>query len=224
MVAVTSTVQLSGVSKDINGRVLFSGVDLQQETGEITTIVGPSGVGKTTLLRIIAGQTRFSGEVRINGRQLPNAPAAELPREIALATQKPNLWDHLSAEDNVAMVRRLLFGRSKRAARSEAGEYLELLEVDSVRSQYPATLSGGERQRVNIARALATEREIILLDEVTSNIDPRRRGLLAELVKKLAADGRLIIFVTHDYVTAGKVGGRLLELQPEGLRSTQLDS
>lgn len=211
-------VKLEGVSKAFGDREVFKNVDLEVFEGEIVTIVGPSGVGKTTLLRAIAGMTDVGGQVTIGGQPAQDDGAAEDNHRLCLVTQHANLWDHLSALDNVALVRRLLHDEPRRTARRSAKRYMEALEVGSVARQFPHSLSGGEQQRVSLARGFAAETPLLLLDEVTSNVDFRRRRMIANAMLDIAKDGRSIVLVTHDLETAQALNARTFRLSPAGLQ------
>ncbi len=210
-------VKLEGVSKAFGDRELFKNVDLEVSMGEIVTIVGPSGVGKTTLLRAIAGMTDVEGQVTIGGQPAQHNGVTNGNHRLCLVTQHANLWDHLSALDNVALVRRLLHDEPRRTARRAAMRYMEALEVGGVARQYPHSLSGGEQQRVSLARGFAAETPLLLLDEVSSNVDFRRRRMIADALLDIAKSGRSIVLVTHDLETAQLLRGRTLRLTPDGL-------
>jgi ABC-type polar amino acid transport system ATPase subunit len=210
--------EIRNLSMGFNGEILFSNVNLTVVAGQIVTIIGESGVGKTTLLRAIAGLLPFNGDIVIDGRPVRRDGSNASTGPVVLVTQQPNLWDHLTALDNVALVRRLLHNESKKVARASSLEVLHILEVHIIASRYPHSLSGGEQQRVGLARGLATEKPILLLDEVTSNIDLNRRGIVARVLLSLVARGRSIIFVTHDLNTAHLITERPLELTRDGLK------
>jgi ABC-type multidrug transport system ATPase subunit len=194
-------IQLEQVSKSFNGRRLFSGINHEVRAGEILVLVGASGVGKSSLLRIVAGLLAFHGKVLINGVEI----RGEDPKPTAYTAyvgQPPGLWQHLTALENVALVRRLLFREARQQARVVSRELLEELDVVSVADRFPATLSGGEQQRVGLARGLAADRPVLLLDEVTSNVDSKRRLTVVGAVKAELAKGKCGVFATHDLETA----------------------
>lgn len=203
--------------KRFGEQILFSNVSFNVRQGEIVSVIGESGVGKTTLLRMIAGLTPFAGHISIAGERVGGQASPKDNHRLVLVTQHANLWDHLCARDNVALVRRVLRGESKKAARRKADQYLASLQVEGVGNRFPASLSGGEQQRVSLARGLAAETPLLLLDEITSNIDPVRRQVVADTMSDLAAAGRCIVFVTHDLSTAQLVGGRIFELTARGV-------
>jgi ABC-type polar amino acid transport system ATPase subunit len=134
--------------------------------------------------------------------------------------QQAFLWDHLKALDNVALVRRLALGEPTATAKANALKLLVKLEVDDVANRYPFRLSGGEQQRVSLARGLAAEADIYLLDEVTAHLDPRRRERIASLLRDLAAEGKTLIIATHDRRFAFQMSGQPFELTGSGLRPT----
>lgn len=200
-----------------NGNKIFSNVSLNVIAGQIVTIVGDSGVGKSTMLRAIAGLSPFDGQILVDGHVVKSNGINTSTGPVVLVTQQPNLWDHLTALDNIALVRLLLHNEHQKVARSKSLEILRELEVHTIADRYPHSLSGGEQQRVSLARGFATEKPILLLDEVTSNIDHNRRSIVAKALLALAEKGRSILFVTHDLNTAKLVTDSPLELTSDGL-------
>lgn len=221
MPAPSSGVELSDVVKTFDSLTLFEGVSLTVGPGEVVAILGSSGVGKTTLLRLITGQAPFGGRIRVSGTDVDSSGRGSTHPDIVFVTQQPNLWDHMSALDNVALVRRLTHREAKSEARKRAKAYLTGLDLEDIGARYPHSLSGGEQQRVALARGFAAERPILLLDEVTSSIDPDRRTIVAQAMLAYARQGRTIIFVTHDTNIARVVDSNPLELTARGLLSAK---
>lgn len=206
-----ASVQLEGVSKHFGSRTLFSNLSFTIKSGELFVMTGPSGSGKTTLLRMIAGLVGFDGTIQVRGQSVvPGTPTQDL----VLIPQQPSLWEHLTALENVSLVRRLLFGEQHADSHQSAMSYLAKLDVAEAANRYPRALSGGESQRVGLARGLATERAIFLLDEITANIDSARKDIVADLVKILSAAGKTIVMVTHDPEIV-----RMLGVEPYKLHS-----
>ncbi len=200
---------------------MFEDVNLNLERGHVVAIVGESGVGKTSLLRAIAGLGPFLGRIEVDGQSLVNGKHSAENSGAVLVTQQANLWDHLRVIDNVALVRFLRFGESRRIGRRRALEFLSKLEIDELASRYPFRLSGGEQQRVSLARGLAAEATLLLLDEVTSNIDAERRQLVIEAIRIYVQARRGAILATHDLATANALGNQMLELNRFGLAPLQ---
>ncbi len=177
-------------------------------TGQITVFVGPSGCGKTTSLRMINRMIEPShGAVLIDGKDTRSIDAPTLRRGIGYVIQNAGLFPHRTVLDNVATVP-LLQGQNKRAARAAAGELLARVGLDTAMgNRYPAQLSGGQQQRVGVARALAADPPVLLMDEPFSAVDPVvRTQLQDELIRLQAELGKTIVFVTHDIDEAVKLG------------------
>ena len=181
-------------------------------------LVGSSGSGKTTLLRVVNRMVEpTSGRVLINGADVREADPVELRRSIGYVLQDGGLMPHRTVADNVATVP-ILNGTPRREARSAALELLERVGLDpKLGSRYPAQLSGGQRQRVGVARALAAEPEILLMDEPFGAVDPIvRRELQDELVRLQGEIGKTVVFVTHDVEEAFRLGDEVVVLGKGG--------
>ena len=191
-------------------------ISLSVPTGEFLALVGPSGAGKTTLLRIVAGlQPGYTGRVRIGPRDVTQVPARA--RNIGFVFQNYALFRHMSVADNVAFGLRIR-PRARRPDRAaiaaRVAELLELVQVGSLATRYPAQLSGGQRQRVALARALATEPELLLLDEPFGALDPVVRKDIRTWLRALHDRlGLTSILVTHDQEEALEVADRIAVLR-----------
>ncbi len=177
-------------------------------TGKITVFVGPSGCGKTTSLRMINRMIEpTSGTVLIDGVDTRSIDAPKLRRGIGYVIQNAGLFPHRTVLDNIATVP-VLDGQSRKAARAIAGELLERVGLpESMGRRYPAQLSGGQQQRVGVARALAADPPVMLMDEPFSAVDPVVRAQLQDEFTRLQAElGKTIVFVTHDIDEAVKLG------------------
>ena len=188
---------------------------------KLVTITGQSGVGKSTLLRAIAGLTSFEGRIEVGGGPVDMRSSRALRTKCILVLQHANLWDHLTSIDNVALVRRILHKETHARARQVALSYLELLEVSGASRQYPVSLSGGEQQRVSLARGFAAETPLLLLDEITSQVDLHRRSIIVQAIKSAVLDGRSVVLVTHDLETAALLQSPTFRLMPHGLEEIQ---
>jgi osmoprotectant transport system ATP-binding protein len=187
--------------------------------GEICVLVGPSGCGKTTTMKMINRLVEpTSGRITIDGRDVMSLPAVDLRRGIGYVIQQVGLFPHLTIGRNVTVVPELLgWERSRIAARMD--ELLELVGLDpaAYRDRYPSELSGGERQRVGVARALAADPPLLLMDEPFGAVDPiRRERLQNELLRLQERVRKTIVFVTHDVDEAIKMGDRIAVLQIGG--------
>jgi osmoprotectant transport system ATP-binding protein len=188
--------------------------------GEICVLVGPSGCGKTTTMKMINRLVEpTSGRVLIDGEDVTKLPAVELRRRIGYVIQQVGLFPHMTVAENVAVVPRLLGWRPTRI-HDRVEELLGLVGLDAevYRGRYPAHLSGGERQRVGVARALAADPPVMLMDEPFGAVDPiRRGGLQNEFLRLQAQVRKTIVFVTHDVDEAIKMADRIAILRIGGI-------
>ena len=207
-----TAIRYTGVSKVFpNGTTAVDNLNLEIPTGSLTVFVGPSGCGKTTSLRMLNRMVEpSSGTVEVNGRNVADVPAAQLRRSMGYVMQQSGLMPHRTVEDNIATVPRLN-GVSKSTARANARELLGSVGLDeSLATRYPAQLSGGQQQRVGVARALAADPPILLMDEPFSAVDPVvRQDLQRELLDLQKRLHRTIVFVTHDIDEAITLGNRV---------------
>lgn len=207
-----------------DGTRAVDGLSLEAPTGRITVLVGPSGCGKTTSLRMINRMIEpSSGTIAIDGRDVASLNPDELRRGIGYVIQSGGLFPHRTVVDNIATVPRLL-GRSRRQARSEAMELLQRMGLDAdLAGRYPAQLSGGQQQRVGVARALAADPPVMLMDEPFSAVDPQVRAQLQDEFLRLQSElGKTIVLVTHDIDEAIRLGDEVAVLRPGGTLA-QLD-
>lgn len=200
--------ELSDLTVRFGETTAVDDVSLTLEEGQVLAVLGPSGCGKSTLLRAVAGLERLdAGRIRWRGRDLAGVPTHR--RGFALMFQDGQLFAHASVADNIAYPLRLRgAGRADRAAR--VGELLELVGLPGYADRRPTTLSGGEQQRIALARALAAEPELLLLDEPLSALDRSLRERLAgDLREILTATGTTAVMVTHDHDEAFTVADRM---------------
>jgi osmoprotectant transport system ATP-binding protein len=201
-------------------------LSLTVPAGEICVLVGPSGGGKTTALKLVNRLIPLtSGYIRIDGRQIGDYDVTELRRSIGYVIQQVGLFPHMTVEGNIATVPKLL-GWQRQRIRERVSELLELVGLDPEkdRKRFPAELSGGQRQRVGLARALAANPALMLMDEPFGAIDPIVRARLQDEFLRLQQELRkTVVFVTHDVDEAIKVGDRIAILR-EGGRLAQYDT
>jgi osmoprotectant transport system ATP-binding protein len=216
------------VTKRYAGRegAALAELSLTIPAGTFCVLVGPSGGGKTTALKLVNRLIPFDeGDIRIDGRSIGELPAVELRRGIGYVIQQVGLFPHMTIEGNIGTVPRLL-GWERRRTRERVGELLELvgLDPDKDRKRFPAELSGGQRQRVGLARALAANPALMLMDEPFGAIDPIVRTRLQDEFLRLQQELRkTVVFVTHDIDEAIRVGDRIAILR-EGGRLAQYDT
>lgn len=200
------------------GTLAVDDLSLECADGEVTVLVGSSGCGKTTSLRMVNRLVEpTSGAVKLDGRNVADIDPARLRRGMGYVIQQGGLFPHRTVIDNIATVPRLL-GVSRAKARERALELLGLVGLsDSLAKRYPAQLSGGQQQRVGVARALAADPPVLLMDEPFSSVDPVVRGELQGELQRLQAQlHKTIVFVTHDIDEAVKLGDRIAVMQIGG--------
>ncbi|HSO91601.1 MAG TPA: ATP-binding cassette domain-containing protein [Arthrobacter sp.] len=193
------------------GQAAVDGLTMSIDKGAITVFVGPSGCGKTTSLRMINRMVEpTSGTLTVDGRDVTAVPAAQLRRSMGYVMQSSGLMPHRSVLDNIATVPRLN-GVSKAEARKRAQELLDVVGLASVLGKrYPSQLSGGQQQRVGVARALAADPPVLLMDEPFSAVDPVVRDELQQELLRLQRDlAKTIVFVTHDIDEATVLGDKV---------------
>ena len=194
-----------------DGTPAVEDLTIEIPTGKITVFVGPSGCGKTTSLRMINRMIEpTGGVVLIDGKDTRSIDAPTLRRGIGYVIQNAGLFPHRTVLDNIATVP-VLQGQSRRAARAAAGDLLARVGLDAAMgSSYPAQLSGGQQQRVGVARALAADPPVMLMDEPFSAVDPVVRAQLQDEFIRLQSElGKTIVFVTHDIDEAVKLGDQI---------------
>lgn len=205
-------ISFEGVTKQYpDGTTAVDSLDLLIEDHSFTVFVGPSGCGKTTSMRMINRMIEpTSGTITVDGRDISTVDAVKLRLGIGYVIQSAGLLPHRTVVDNVATVP-VLTGRNRKQARREAMEILERVGLDlSLATRYPAQLSGGQQQRVGVARALAADPPILLMDEPFSAVDPVvREDLQTEMLRLQADLKKTIVFVTHDIDEAIKLGDRI---------------
>jgi osmoprotectant transport system ATP-binding protein len=191
---------------------------LEVGAGEICVLVGPSGCGKTTAMRMVNRMTEISdGDILVGGRSVRETDENELRRHVGYVIQQVGLFPHRTVADNIATVPKLL-GWDKRRTHARVRELLDLIGLPSeMARRYPAQLSGGQRQRIGVARALAADPPVMLMDEPFGAIDPINRERLQNEFLRLQAEIRkTVVFVTHDIDEAIKMGDRIAVMQEGG--------
>jgi osmoprotectant transport system ATP-binding protein len=207
-----------------DGTVAVDDLSLECASGEITVLVGSSGCGKTTSLRMVNRLVEpTSGTVAIDGTDVRDVAAPRLRRGIGYVIQHGGLFPHRTVEDNIGTVPRLL-GAGRAEARRRAAELMELVGLEAgLARRFPHQLSGGQQQRVGVARALAADPPILLMDEPFSAVDPVVRAELQDELLRIQAElGKTIVFVTHDIDEAVRLGDRIAVLETGG-RLVQFD-
>ncbi|MGZ6744536.1 MAG: ABC transporter ATP-binding protein [Nocardioides sp.] len=206
-------IRLSGVGKTYDdGTVAVQSLDLEVAAGELVVLVGPSGCGKSTTLKMVNRLIEpTTGTIEIDGQDVTRADPVQLRRGIGYVIQQVGLFPHQRIETNVMTVP-LLYGESKATARRRAHELMELVGLDpaTYAGRYPHQLSGGQRQRVGVARALAADPPVLLMDEPFGAVDPVVRVRLQDEFLRLQRElGKTVLLVTHDIDEAVKMGDRV---------------
>ena len=199
--------EIKKLNKAYGKNIILDDINLEVKKAETISIVGKSGVGKSTLLKIIASLESYnSGSVKINDVEITK----ETNSSIGFIFQNFNLFPHLSVKKNIELAPKLVRKSSKLDRNLRTKELLKMLDITDKENEYPSNLSGGEQQRVAIARALATNPKLILFDEPTSALDLESTNKLIETMTKLKEIGILMLIVTHDLSFAKSISDRIL--------------
>jgi polar amino acid transport system ATP-binding protein len=220
--APVPVLSVRGLTKAYHDRPVLQGVDLDVAEHQVVVLIGASGSGKSTLLRCVdLLEDIDDGQILLDGRDIsdPRIDADEARQAMGMVFQSFNLFPHMTALANVALAPRVVHGSSRREAEDRGRELLGRVGLSAHAGAYPDKLSGGQQQRVAIARALAYEPRLLLLDEITSALDPELVGEVLTLVGELASTGRTIVMATHEMAFAREVadtvcfldGGRIVE-------------
>jgi osmoprotectant transport system ATP-binding protein len=205
-------IELQNVSKNFDGVVVLEDISMKVETGEMVMLIGPSGCGKSTLLRMVNRMIEASsGTILIDGRDTGDLDPVTLRRGIGYVIQSIGLFPHMSVLENIEVVPSIL-GTPKPERKKRAEELLNMvgLEPKQFADRYPRELSGGQQQRIGIARALAADPPILLMDEPFGALDPLARDRLQDEFLRISAEiQKTILFVTHDLDEAIKLGDRI---------------
>jgi len=217
---------IRGVGKSFGAHRVLEGVDLDVGRGQVVSIIGPSGGGKTTLLRCINLLEAYDeGSIRVDGvevgyrdgdgrrRARGDRELAKIRADIGMVFQLFNLFPHLTAAENVMLGLRKVRGITRAEARERALTWLARVGLSEKVESLPAQLSGGQQQRVGIARAVAMDPKVLLLDEITSALDPELVGEVLAVVQQLAKEGMTMIVVTHEMGFARDISDRVVFME-----------
>jgi polar amino acid transport system ATP-binding protein len=194
-------ISLRGVHKSFGTNSVLNGIDLDIAEGTVVSLIGPSGSGKSTLLRCINLLEQIDdGEIFLDDIDIsiPGFDANPVRRRIGMVFQNFNLFPHMSVQDNITLSPVRTLGVNKAIARAKAAELLERFGLADKVNAFPDQLSGGQQQRVAIVRALAIEPEVLLLDEITSSLDPELVGEVLDVVRELKTSGMTLVLATHE--------------------------
>ena len=204
--------EVDGLRKVFGTKVVLDGIDLTVDEHEVVALIGPSGRGKSTLLRCLdLLETADGGSIRLDGELVtgPGVRANDVRKRIGIVFQSFNLFPHLKVLDNVTLAPRRVHGIRRRDAEERAREVLARLGLGDKVDDYPDRLSGGQQQRAAIARALVNDPELLLLDEITSALDPELVGEVLAVIRDLAERGMTMVLATHEMGFARDVAHRI---------------
>lgn len=207
-------IHIEGVSKRFGSNTILDGIDLRIAPGEVVSILGPSGSGKSTLIRCINGLEKLDGgTISVDSHRVDDPKGLQLARRCSgTVFQLFNLYPHMTALQNVTLAPIEVLRMPRARAEQEARELLASVGLGERADLYPSQLSGGQRQRVGICRALAMQPRYLLLDEVTSALDPEMTAEVLAILGKLARSGTTMLFVTHEIDFAREISDRIVFL------------
>lgn len=206
-------IEFKHIRKSYGDKVIMEDFNLQVEKGEFITIIGSSGCGKTTALKMVNGLIHpDGGDILIEGENICEKDQTQLRRNIGYAIQGSVLFPHMTVEENISYVPNLLNRRNRAKTKSAVEKWMKIVGLDEeMKERYPAELSGGQQQRVGIARALAASPELLLMDEPFGAVDEITRGQLQEELLRIYHQTQItVLFVTHDIGEALKLGTKVL--------------
>ena len=212
---MASVLQAIDVRKSFGDRTVLDGISLELAAHEVVALIGPSGSGKSTLLRCLNLLERIDdGQILLGDRDIsdPRVKVDEVRARFGVVFQHYNLFPHLTVLDNVTVALRRVHGMSRAAAEERGLALLGRIGLAEHARSHPDRLSGGQQQRAAIVRAIASDPEVLLLDEITSALDPELVGEVLELVRDLGRDGTTILMATHEMAFARDVAHRVLFL------------
>ena len=204
--------EMRGVEKRFGPVEILRGLDMQVDEHQVVCLIGPSGCGKSTLLRCInALEPIQGGEIRLAGDRVsgPGVDVDRLRQDVGIVFQSFNLFPHMSVMENVTLAPIRVLGRPKAEAEERAMVLLKRIGLEAKASDYPDRLSGGQQQRVAIVRALAMDPKVMLLDEITSALDPELVSEVLNIVRDLAKQGMTMLLATHEMGFAREVASKV---------------
>lgn len=208
-----SAIEFKNIKKQYDKKVILDNFNLSIEEGEFLTVVGRSGCGKTTLLKMINGLINSDeGEILIKGKSTKDIDIIKLRRNIGYVIQGSVLFPHMSVEENISYVPNLLNKKDKLKTKNAIKKWMKIVDLEEdLLKRYPSQLSGGQQQRVGIARALAASPDILLMDEPFGAVDEITRSSLQDEIIRIQKESNItIIFITHDIREALKLGTKVL--------------
>lgn len=207
-------IEFRNVSKSFDGKRVLDDISVQVDKQEIVSILGTSGAGKSTLINCINGLVvPDQGDVLVDGLSVANRnDLGEIRKKCSMVFQSFNLYPHLSILQNITLAPIKVLGLGRAQAESEAMSLLKKVDLENYANVFPSSLSGGEKQRIGICRALAMSPDYLLLDEITSSLDPELTSEIMQVLSALAEEGITMILVTHEIGFAKKISSRIVFL------------
>jgi polar amino acid transport system ATP-binding protein len=205
-------IEIRDIHKSFGEHPVFRGLSLEVDEHQVVCLIGPSGCGKSTLLRCINGLEAIEkGEIRIHGDRMtgPGVDVDALRRDVGIVFQSFNLFPHMTVLQNVTLAPIRVLGSSRAEAEAKAMALLKRIGLEHKAKEYPDRLSGGQQQRVAIVRALAMGPMVLLLDEITSALDPELVSEVLNIVRDLAAEGMTMLLATHEMGFAREVASKI---------------
>lgn len=207
--------QIKGLSKSFGNKQVIRQLDLDIPTGSILAVVGPSGGGKTTFLRILAGLEKAdAGSFVLDGKEMTSEELKAEEQNVGVVFQDFQLFPHLSVFENITLAPKLVLKEDKALYTKKVADLAKTLGISELLDSYPFQLSGGQKQRVALARAMAMSPKILAYDEPTSALDPALRQQVEDMILSLKKEGVTQIVVTHDLTFAKNIADHLLEVSP----------
>lgn len=206
-------IEFKNIKKSYGSKMVMEGFNLSVEKGDFVTIIGSSGCGKTTALKMVNGLIEpDAGEILIKGENIRSKDQTQLRRNIGYAIQGSVLFPHMTVEQNISYVPNLLNKRDKAKTKAAVSKWMKIVGLDEeLKDRYPSELSGGQQQRVGIARALAASPEVLLMDEPFGAVDEITRVQLQVELRRIYEQTKItVLFVTHDIGEALKLGTKVL--------------
>lgn len=208
----TKRIEIRGLTKYYGDNLVLDRIDLDVEVHEVVCLIGASGSGKSTLLRCINRLVEYdAGTILLDGVDIESEemPQNVLRKRTGIVFQAYNLFPHMTVIDNITLAPRKVHGVDRASAEAKARELLDLFDMGGFADSYPDRLSGGQQQRVAIVRAMATNPDVLLLDEVTAALDPELIGGVLQVIKDLKTEGMTMVIVTHEMSFARDVADRV---------------
>ena len=207
--------QIKGLSKAFGNKQVIRQLDLDIPTGSILAVVGPSGGGKTTFLRILAGLEKAdAGSFVLDGKEMTSEELKAEEQIVGVVFQDFQLFPHLSVFENITLAPKLVLKEDKALYTKKVADLAKTLGISELLDSYPFQLSGGQKQRVALARAMAMSPKILAYDEPTSALDPALRQQVEDMILSLKKEGVTQIVVTHDLTFAKNIADHLSEVSP----------